>query len=456
MVKVNRKIYYFFVAILILMCISLFASSRLFSTSTPWVYLGPENYRLVPSGEGNFVVFDALQDIDARKIIEARSGIMIDSGVEIVPGDNNDNITLEEMRGKIIPALKFYAITPENTLQEISEKDTFEIPFPWKNEGQVEEKLKIIRLHFDDKDILSEDEPEFSSFIPSPDNTSYLIERTRDLWLFEKNTVNMLKISSDTYNGKTYEELSVELLNYIRSKGIEGPVTLLWNDNPIFSPDSSKITYITNRDCITGGNSIWAYDFLTKKEHPLIKNEEGEYYSCDGWLDSTHLVTRKYFQNDKVSFLIVDSNGFILPLNLEGKDPYILSVSDQGLITYTPDYLESREIMAIKINQDGSSTELYRRTVDGILRFYGSKLISSDSTKIAYLYVPDNDETSQNLVVAYLKNNKEIIIEIVPIKGKIYNFNWLDGNRLLVHTVIAENGMNEISSWVYNIEGGQS
>jgi len=414
-----------------------------------------ENYQLLPSCNGSFVVFNALQDIDVFKIIEARSGKIVDQGIEIVPDNNNDIMTFEEMRGKIIPALKFYVITPENKLIELSKEDTFEVQLPWKNEEQIEERLKIIKLHFDNSDILSEVEPEFSSFfIPSLDNSSYLLNGTRGLWLLEESTGSILKISSDTYNGKTFDELNVELQNYYRSKGIEGPVILLWNDNPIFSPDSSKIAYITNRDCITGGNSIWIYDCSTRKEYSLIKNEEGEYYSCDGWLDATHLITRKYFQNDKVSYLIVDINGFSQSLNLEGKDPYILSVSNQGLITYTPDYSELNEIIVIKINQDGSSTELYRRKLDGILRFYDSELINSDSTKIAYLYTPRDNETSQNLVIACLKNNQETIVERTPTKGKIYNFNWLDSNRLLVHTVIAENGMNVISSWIYNIEGG--
>jgi len=67
------------------------------------------------------------------------------------------------------------------------------------------------------------------------------------------------------YNGKTYDELSAELQNYWRSKGADGPATLWWNDNPIFSPDSSKIIYETNRDCMTGGSSIWIFDLQRKK-----------------------------------------------------------------------------------------------------------------------------------------------------------------------------------------------
>ena len=92
--KMNRKIYYILVAILVLVIVSPFVASRLFATNGPWVYLGSEDYRLVPSGNGNFVVFNALQDIDAREIMEARNGIMTDSGVEIIPEGKNVNITL--------------------------------------------------------------------------------------------------------------------------------------------------------------------------------------------------------------------------------------------------------------------------------------------------------------------------------------------------------------------------
>jgi hypothetical protein len=439
--KMNRKVYYILAVILVI--VTLFVMSQLFATNGPWVYLGSEDYRLVPSGNGNFVVFNALQDIDKQKITEARSG--------------STDITYEEMRGKIIPNLRFYSITPENTLVELSKKETFEIPSPLKNKGQVEEKLNIIRLHLNEKNVLSEGEPEFSQLINSPDNTKYLLtDGIRDLWLLESDTNNAVKISTDTYNGKTYDELSAELLKYFRSKGIEGPATIWWNDNPIFSPDGSKIIYATNRNCMTGGTSLWIYDFTTKEEHSLIGNEGGEYYRCDGWVDNTHIVAHKYYQNNKVSYFVADTNGRMVPLNLEGKDPYVLSVSDQGLIAYTSNYSESRDIMVIKLGQDGSITELYSRTINGTLRSYDPELLSSDGTKIAYLYAPDKDETSQNLVVADLENNKETIIERAPTKETLYNFSWLDDNRLLIHAFKVTNGMHEVSSWIYNIVGGQA
>ena len=452
--KMNHKVYYILAVVLVI--VSLFVASRLFATNGPWIYMGREDYRLVPSGNGNFVVFNALQDIDARKIMEARSGIMTDSGVEIIPEGRNVNITFEEMRGKIIPALKFYEITLKNMIVELSKKETFEIPSPWKNRGQAEGKLKIIRLDLNGKSVLSEDEPEFSQLICSPDVTKYLIWDERGLWVLGVDKNDLVKISTDTYNGKTYDELSAELLKYFRSKEIEGPATLWWNDNPIFSPDNSKIIYETNRDCMTGGSSIWIYDFTTKEEHPLVKNESGEYYRCDGWIDVTHIIVHRYYQNDKVSYFIVDISGHIEYLNIEGKQPVVLSVSDQGLIAYTSNYSESRDIMVIKLGQDNSITELYNRTIVGMLRTYDSKLMSPDGTRIAYLYAPDKDETSQNLVVADLRSGKETIIERVPTKETIYNFSWLDDNRLLIHADKVTNGMHEVSSWIYNIEGGQS
>jgi len=156
------------------------------------------------------------------------------------------------------------------------------------------------------------------------------------------------------------------------------------------------------------------------------KNESGEYYRCDGWIDATHIIVHRYYQNDKVSYFIVDINGHIEYLNIDGKQPIVLSVSDQGLIAYTSNYAESRDIMVIKLGQDGSITELYNRTIGGTLRTYDSKLMSPDGTRIAYLYAPDKDETSQNLVVADLRSGKETIIERVPTKETIYNFSWLE------------------------------
>ena len=59
-------------------------------------------------------------------------------------------------------------------------------------------------------------------------------------------------------------------------------------------------------------------------------------------------------------------------------------------------------------------------------------------------------------MIVDLENNKETIIERMPTKETIYNFSWLDNNRLLIHAGKIVNGMHEVSSWIYNVEGGQS
>ncbi len=447
----NRKTYYVLAVVLVI--VSLFVASRLFATNGPWIYMGREDYRLVPSGNGNFVVFNTLQDIDARKIMEARSGIMTESGVEIMPEGKNVNITFEEMRGKIIPALRFNAITPENTLVELSKKETFEIPSPWKNRGQAEEKLKIIRLHLNEKNVLSEDEPEFSRLICSPDGTKYLIWDERGLWVLWVDKNDSVKISSDTYNGKTYDELIAELRDFWRSKRADGPVDLEWNAHPIFSPDSSKIVYITNRDCMTGGASLWIYDFATRGESSLIRGKDNTSYECEGWLDDTHFVVHEYdIENNKYSYLIADTNGRMVSLNLKGKDPYVLCVSNKGLIAYEPDPSESRDIAVIKISNDGSITEPYSKTLNAgeSFRVFSPEVISPNGMKIAYMYTPDGGYTNY-LVIVDLKTCKETLIKEAPTKEKIYNFCWLDDNRLLIHADKVTNGMHEVSSWIYKI-----
>lgn len=438
----NKKLKAFLVIAIAIATVSVLTILAL-SANTHWVFLGPENYQLIMRDNNAPIVFNAMQDIDAKHVREARSGI---------PEGKNTDITFEEMRGKIIPELKFYGITKENKLVELSKEDVFEVPFTYESNWS-ENKFKIIRLHFGDEVILSGAEPEFSSTCPSPDHTKYLLINMRGLWLLSVDKNDLAKISADTYDGKTYDELRSELVAYWRSKGSDGPATLWWNDNPIFSPDSTKIVYITNRDCTTGGSSIWIYDFTTNTESPLIKNKEGEYYNYDGWLNETQLVVRRYVQNKK-SYLIVDTNGVIIPLNLEGGDPDILSVSDKDIIAYRPKFSGSKEIIVAKINQDGTNTELYRKTIDGALRMSKANLISPDGTKIAYLFVSPTGEADQNLAIAYLKNGKETVIEKAPKPGEIYDFAWLDSNRLLVYTRVVENGLQEISSWIYNTEGG--
>ena len=237
------------------MIVSLVVAIPLLASRDKWTYLGPDNYQLVAVVDGIPVVFNALQDRDKEKIREAESGIFMENGVEIFNKDERLGVEKKWAgeRPDIVPPLKFKKITPQNTLVDLPKK-VFEVSCEG---GEGTKKVKIAKLDINGKTILVPADPEYSprGLIPSPDHNKYLLATENGLWLIEAGKENAVKISKDEFNGKTYEELRLELQK--RLVGEEGPAIVWWNDNPIFSPDGSRIVYMTNRDCIaTGGSSL--------------------------------------------------------------------------------------------------------------------------------------------------------------------------------------------------------
>ena len=258
-----------------------------------------------------------------------------------------------------------------------------------------------------------------------------------------------------TYNGKSYEELKKEMDQTFA--GAEATGTISWNDNIIFSPDDSKIAYITNRDCsLTGGQSVWMYDFNTGKEKALVVGS-GDYYRCIGWISPNHILCQKY-TGDKLYNYVVDDTGKITEIALEGEDVEILGTTCSGLIAYNPDYSSSNEIYIDSFDaQTGSLSRLYSKKIDGTLRIYKDfEGFNDDGSKFACLFVPDENETILHIFVIDINEGSETVISELPVKeNRVYisGFNWINNEKLLINISTIKDGKEEISTWVYNLKG---
>ncbi|WP_029689117.1 PD40 domain-containing protein [Thermoanaerobacter sp. A7A] len=400
-----------------------------------WTYLGPEDYRLAAMIDGTPVVFTALQDTDSA------------------------------------PPLTFKKVTPQNTLVDL-QKEVFEISFKLPGEGtkvwvwddkrqtyvlsHVEEgtyKKKIAKLLVDGKTLFLPANPEEESpLFLTPDKDKFWYFTNKGFWLIDFKG-NAKKLSQDKFNGETYDELQEEL----KAKIGDSNAMLWWADNPVFSPDGSKVVYMTNRDCIdSGGSSLWLYDLATGEERLLIKNVKSENYRAVGWLDNSHVLYTVYYTTERNSYYISDISGKHEKVNLEGKQPYILGICHASLILYTPDYSASREICLVKVDLATNAVkEVYKKTLDGVLRDPCS--LSPDGSSLAFMYSPDSNDTIQYLAVVNLVSKKETLIKRLPltegVKLILDGFNWLDDTRLLIRATKVVNGTNQISSWIYNVEG---
>lgn len=443
-----------------LVIVLLLYSLPLLASRGKWMYLASEDYQLLALVDNVPVIFNALQDKDKQKISEAVSGTFMENGVEVL--DNSNSLgaieNLEGVRPDIAPPLQVKKIKPDNTLDD-AEKEVFEISY--QIEGKTK-KAKFANLYLDGKSIIVPADPEFLSqeLIPSPDSTKYVLATEKGLWLIPSGKQKATKISKDEYNGKTYNELSYELQKKLA--GDEGPAVLWWNSNPIFSPDSSKVVYMTNRDCIkSGGSSLWLYDLATGEERPLVKNAGGEHYRCKGWVDDKNIIYKKYNQVGDLYFL-TDVNGNSKELELEGKQPDILAVYGE-MIAYTPDCFNPRVLRVVNVDLQselGRVDVIYEKSIDGALRQIIPNVFtiargnfSPDGLKLAYLYAPNSDETIQYISIVDLKTKEEVILKDVPSKDAVrtvfYNFDWIDNERMLIRLSRIVDGMNEIHSWIY-------
>jgi len=422
--------------------------------NTPWKLVSKDAYKLVKTGSGDPVLYRILQDREKTMIVSMTS----EKGE--MGGSLKEN--WKEIRNELMSSFKsIKKIDMDDNLQSAQEEE-FDVPYS-DSEGDKVEKFFMVNAGSGKSVIIPMEAEGFTSnyyiglgceFVSSNDKTKYLIASDKGLWMLEGNSKNAVMISKKTFNGKSYEELQAEIsLKYADSDGTEG---LFWNDSPIFSPDGSKIVYITNRDCIsTGGQSVWLYDLGTGEEK-VLTNSSGEYYRCIGWLSPNHILCQKY-SGEKVYNIVIEDTGKIIDLSLEGKNVEILGTTYSGLIAYAP-YYSSNEIFIDKFDTASSApSRKYQNKINGTLRSGHS--FSDDEAKFAYLFAPGDNDTVQYIGIININEASEMLISELPANKEqrifINSFSWINSEKLLVNLSTVKEGLEEISTWTYSLKGGQ-
>lgn len=442
----------FWVSLSILLVGLLVISFPIFAVNSPWTYLGSQDYQLTASVDGTSVLYNALQDADKEKIRNAVGGTMTPEGLEIVSGSPSDSSNWRGQRPDIIDPVHFKKLAGSG----LSESDAavFDVNY---EDVDGNKTVKIAKMTVNGKKVLTAADPEFANFklTASPDSRRYVIPSEKGLWSVNPESGASVKISKDQFNGKSYDELAKAHRELFSA--VDGPAVLWWNENPLFSPDSNFMVYMTNRDCLeTLGNSIWVYDFSTGEERPLVQNTNGEQYVSIGWLDHSHLLYKQSVQ-DTARYFVSDLEGNHVLLNLEGADPVVLAVQCSGLIAYTSDYSASRDINIGKVDTNtGIISKQYEKSIDGALR--DPYAFSPDGTQFAYLYAPDSENTTQSIAIIDLTGNTEKAVNELPAAAKtrhmISSFDWFGNSKLLVRLNKVTKGLHETSTWIYDMEGG--
>jgi hypothetical protein len=428
------------ILILVAFLLIALAAVPLFATQGGWTYLGDEYYRVVFDGEA--IVYSALQDEDMRKI-----GEVVEKNPSVVEKWNGK-------RPEIIAPTNIRYISVKNVLNDVV-KSPLIVTYDEFGETKLAE---LITSSFEGKTILTPADPEYSSLpmglIMSPDRKKYLIPTNSGMWLLENGINQALKISKDSYKGKNIWQLTEELSSLYPD--LDGPFVIWWNEDPKFSPDSSKIAFTTNRDFKRAhGMSVWIYDLATSLERPIVGFEDKEHYLVKGWVGNNHLIIERFYNNDS-NFYLVDVSGNLIQLNLEGANPSLLATHSNGFIAYSPDASTYKDLFIAKVDVNNQRlSTLAQIILDGPI-LINSITFNPNGTKVAYI-TSRIDSRFRSLNIFDLNLLKELNINQKHLKGDLIGggvARWIGDDRLIVYAEkMKSNNMVTISTWVYSLKG---
>jgi WD40-like Beta Propeller Repeat len=112
----------------------------------------------------------------------------------------------------------------------------------------------------------------------------YVLEVADRLWLLDERGIR--RLTADTVGNFRHAEL--------QAMTREGESILYWASWPLWSPDGSRIAYVTNRSHLragTRGQEIWLLDLATGREWPLLSEPGGVAFSPYGWLGEELVYT---------------------------------------------------------------------------------------------------------------------------------------------------------------------
>lgn len=429
----------------IVLAITLISALIAFSSATPWKYVDGDAYKLVRAGNGKYLAYRILQDKDKKEI----RAMISEQGVDGEVFKEN----WKELRKDLTSSLnKIKGFGKDDTFISTQIED-FKVSLDALGEAVT---WNFKKAKIDGKSIVIPEEADNLpfEFVVSGDGAKCLAATEKGLWKLDADGKKAEKLSVQSYNGKSYEELMEEMNSGITSEDEFN--VLFWNANPVINPDGTKVVYSSNRDCTTGGGySLWLYDLETGEEK-VIAQSSGEYYICRGWLDTDTVLCQKSYE-DEHSYCSVDGSGNINDIDLGSEYAEVLCTGS-GFVAYTPDNSVSDEVCIAKYNPESKElSSICKNQIDGALRGNGS--FDEEGTKFAYLYAPSSNETLQYMAVVNLSDGSSTLINHLPVKSKtrsiISGFEWIGSGKLFVNLATADNGLMKESSWVYTIEGGK-
>lgn len=423
--------------------------------TTGWMRLSQDYLRVLKSRDGQILLYNALQESDLVAISGSDKIRFDENGLEIINSAKESNVALNDKRPVSIKPWNVQELTAQT--KQISDINSIsEFSFLYEDiDGKKEGRIK--KIDVGSSSILAVSDPELESinFVPSPDGQKGIVWTSLGIWEISSEKESSRRLTEERYSGYSYGDLLEKQKISVTDSEIEP--FIWWNDYPSFNPDGSKLVYTSNRDVSSWkGNSIWYYDYSTKKEYLLLKNKMGEYYNIAGWLDNQHIICKKSLDNKK-EFIVINLDGKMSDLGISGDDIEIMNISSNGYIAYTPDYSLSNELVIIDIITTGGIQEIYRCSFDGIIQNISSLPagFSPDNEMYALVLSPKDSALNHQISIIDLKDGiarriDNIITGIASPQRFLYGIDWINESELLGY--VWENG--DKTTWIYSIKQG--
>ena len=126
-----------------------------------------------------------------------------------------------------------------------------------------------------------------------------------------------------------------------------------------------------------------------------------------------------------------------------------------GLIAYTNP--ENNRVYVGKFDGTSALSPVFEESVGGVLRLRdGVNEFNSDASKLALVYVPDDNVNSRNVKVFNLtedsvSNSEKVLLPQSAIKAKksVLEVSWMANDNLMVVAETQNDNQSEYSTWQY-------
>lgn len=280
-----------------------------------------------------------------------------------------------------------------------------------------------------------------------PDGQKVIAASKDSMWIIsdDGNTVDLAV--PNVYQGKSYDTMVQE------SYDSYGEDAVLWCGQETASPNSTKVAFVANKNDIGKGYSLFIYDTETGSEK-LVRPANGAFYLIVNWVDEDHVLCYKLQNDTDRTFVVIGTDGSEVELQFAIPDVQMISAKS-GLIAYTNP--ENNKVYVGKFKGTSALTPVFEESVGGVLRLRdGVNEFNSDASKLALVYVPDDNADTRNVKVFDLTRNAEnssekILLPQSAIRAKksVLEVSWMANDDLMVIEETQNAKQSEYSTWQY-------